>query len=94
MVKEGVYLRRRGHGYLPNMEYFADKCPALFTSMSDYTILDEADYRKLTPLECERLQTLPEKYTEGISNTQRYKTIGNGWTIDVIVHILNFMEKK
>lgn len=48
----------------------------------DYTI------RKLTPLECERLQTLPDGYTEGISNTQRYKAIGNGWTVDVIAHIL------
>lgn len=45
-------------------------------------------YRKLTPLECERLQTLPDNWTSILSNTQRYKSIGNGWTIDVIVHIL------
>jgi len=45
-------------------------------------------YRKLTPLECERLQTVPDNWTEGLSNTQRYKSIGNGWTIDVIAHIL------
>jgi len=44
--------------------------------------------RKLTPLECERLQTLPENYTKGISSRQRYKAIGNGFTIDVIAHIL------
>jgi DNA (cytosine-5)-methyltransferase 3A len=50
---------------------------------------DEYAYRKLTVLECERLQTLPEGYTEGISNTQRYKCIGNGWTIDVVAHILH-----
>ena len=45
--------------------------------------------RKLTPLECERLQTLPEGYTDGagVSDTQRYAMIGNGWTIDVISHI-------
>lgn len=48
--------------------------------------------RKLSPIECERLQTLPDNYTEGVSNTQRYKCIGNGWTIDVITHILSFME--
>lgn len=48
--------------------------------------------RKVTPLECERLQTLPEGYTEGISNTQRYKTIGNGWTVDVITHILRGLK--
>jgi len=44
-------------------------------------------YRKLTPLECERLQTVPDGYTEGVSNTQRYKMLGNGWTVDVIAHI-------
>lgn len=48
--------------------------------------------RKLTPLECERLQTLPENWTDCLSDTQRYKSIGNGWTIDVIVHILNCMK--
>jgi site-specific DNA-cytosine methylase len=46
------------------------------------------DVRKLTPLECERLQTLPERYTEGVSDTQRYAMIGNGWTVDVVAHIL------
>ena len=45
--------------------------------------------RKLTPVECERLQTLPDGYTEGVSNAQRYKGLGNGWTAEVIIHILN-----
>ena len=49
---------------------------------------DRLKYRKLTPLECERLQTVPDNWTECLSNTQRYKSLGNGWTIDVIVHIL------
>lgn len=44
-------------------------------------------WRKLSPVECERLQTLPDNYTEGVSDTQRYKGIGNGWTVDVIAHI-------
>ena len=44
--------------------------------------------RKLTPVECERLQTLADNYTEGISNTQRYKLLGNGYTVDVVAHIL------
>jgi len=48
--------------------------------------------RKLTPLECERLQTLPEGYTEGVSDTQRYAMIGNGWTVDVITHIFKNMD--
>jgi site-specific DNA-cytosine methylase len=42
---------------------------------------------KLTPEDCERLQTVPKGYTEGVSNTQRYKMLGNGWTVDVISHI-------
>lgn len=45
--------------------------------------------RKLLPVECERLQTLPDGYTEGVSNTQRYKCLGNGWTAEVIIHILS-----
>ena len=48
--------------------------------------------RKLTPIECERLQTLPDNYTAGISNTQRYKCLGNGWTAEVIIHILKHMN--
>lgn len=44
--------------------------------------------RKFTPTECERLQTLPDGYTEGVSNAQRYKALGNGWTAEVIIHIL------
>lgn len=45
--------------------------------------------RKLTPIECERLQTVPDNYTDCVSNTQRYKMLGNGWTVDVIKHILS-----
>ena len=52
----------------------------------------EEGVRKLTPIECERLQGLPDNYTEGVSNTQRYKMIGNGFTVPVIEHILSFME--
>ena len=48
----------------------------------------ESGFRMLSPVECERLQTLPDNYTEGISKTQRWKCIGNGFTVDVIAHIL------
>jgi DNA (cytosine-5)-methyltransferase 3A len=48
--------------------------------------------RMLTPIECERLQGLPDNYTEGISNTQRYKALGNGFTVPVIEHILSGMK--
>ena len=45
--------------------------------------------RKLTPVECERLQTLPDGYTKAVSDAQRYKGLGNGWTAEIIIHILN-----
>jgi DNA (cytosine-5)-methyltransferase 3A len=55
-------------------------------------INDSVHWRKLTPLECERLQTVPDNYTNHVSNTQRYKMLGNGWTIEVITHILKNMD--
>jgi site-specific DNA-cytosine methylase len=51
-------------------------------------INEKYNWRKLTPIECERLQTVPDNYTEGVSNAQRYKMIGNGWTVKVIEYIL------
>ena len=48
--------------------------------------------RKLKPVECERLQTMPDGYTEGITETQRYKCLGNGWTAEVIKFILGHMN--
>lgn len=48
--------------------------------------------RRLTPVECERLQTMKDNYTAVVSDTQRYKIIGNGWTIDVIAHIFSFIN--
>lgn len=50
--------------------------------------------RRLTPLECERLQTLPDNYTLGEKDTDRYKAIGNGWTVDVITHILKGLKDE
>ena len=50
--------------------------------------------RKLTPIECERLQTIPDNYTQSVSNTQRYKTIGNAWTVDVIAHIFKDLKQQ
>lgn len=54
--------------------------------------IDERYWRKLTPIECERLQTLPDNYTQGTSNSQRYKCLGNGWTVDVVAGILEQMK--
>ena len=52
----------------------------------------DISYRKLTPLECERLQTFPDNWTDFVSNTQRYKALGNAWTVDVIAHIFKCMQ--
>lgn len=77
------------------------KAPTLTTMMGGHRepkiATSELTWRKLTPLECERLQTLPDNFTKfgmfddkikKISNTQRYKCIGNCWTLEVIKHIL------
>ena len=76
---------RRGR----NMKY---KCNALTTVNQNYMRFENLSWRKLTPLECERLQTVPDNYTNHVSNTRRYAMLGNGWTIDVIAHILKNME--
>lgn len=61
-------------------------------------IFTQGYIRKLTPIECERLQTLPDNYTltevdgKTISDTRRYRALGNGWTVDVIAHILSFLN--
>ena len=79
------------------------KTNALTTVAKDNNVCYEADgrpyyeidgirFRKLTPIECERLQTVPDNYTSSVSNTQRYKMLGNGWTVDVIVHIFNYAQ--
>ena len=73
------------------------KTPPLTTSSwqhNNHLTRDEGHtYRKLTPIECERLQTVPDNYTAHVSNTQRYKMLGNGFTVEVIKHILGNMEK-
>lgn len=52
----------------------------------------EDSYRKLYPIEIERLQTFSDNYTDGISNRQRYRCLGNSWTIDIISHIFSFIK--
>ena len=67
------------------------KTPTISTSAwehNNHLTLDEGTtWRKLTPVECERLQTVPDGYTDYVSNTQRYKMLGNGWTVDVVKHL-------
>ena len=56
-------------------------------------IINKNRIRRLTPIECERLQTVPDNYTSCVSDAQRYKMLGNGWTIDVIAHIFKHIEE-
>lgn len=74
---------------------FEQKTPTLSSNSRQYNNLLHNWYclRRLTPIECERLQTLPDNYTVGVSNSQRYKMLGNGWTVDVIAHIFREMFK-
>ena len=69
---------------------------ASFYKLSGLGVLDYRTMgkpcRRLTPVECVRLQTVPDNYTESASRTQRYKMIGNGWTVDVIAHIFSYMK--
>lgn len=63
-----------------------DGRPAKTKTFGDY---ESGKIEMLSPVECERMQTVPENYTDGISNTQRYKALGNGFTVDVIAFILS-----
>lgn len=86
----------KGYDIIKRVYSIEGKSPALTTMGGGHRepkiAVSETEWRKLTPLECERLQTVPEGYTAHVSNTQRYKMLGNGWTVDVIAHILKGME--
>lgn len=69
-----------------------DKSNCLTVNGFEYAWYDGYICRKLTPLECERLQTFPDQYTSGVSNTQRYKALGNSWTVDIIAHIFKQLK--
>lgn len=66
--------------------------PALTTLWNGANLINTNKIRRLTPVECERLQTVKDNYTNHVSDSQRYKMLGNGWTVDVIVHILNYIK--
>lgn len=84
-----------GHRTLHFTHYY-DKCPTLTTTCASgdqkNVVLNGDVIRKLTPIECERLQTLPDDYTSAASDTQRYIQLGNGWTCDVIAHIFKYLK--
>lgn len=89
---KGVWTWPRG--YNKGGTRFVDKMPCITTSSWQHNFLVEkenGERRKFTPIECERAQGLPDDYTKGISNNQRYKVLGNGWTVPVIEKILQNM---
>lgn len=71
-----------------------DKSPTLSANSWHHnnTLHHNNTYRRLTPIECCRLQTVPDGYTDGISDTQQYRMLGNGWNVDTIVHILSYLD--
>jgi DNA-cytosine methyltransferase len=71
----------------------SDKAHTITSVFKDSMIMDNTIIRKLTPVECERLQSLPDNYTEGVSNTQRYKALGNAFNAKVVEHILSNLLK-
>lgn len=83
-----VTMRQRPRGHNKGFEKAVSKSPTLSANawQQNNHVKDGVSYRRLTPVECERLQTLPDGYTGGVSDAQRYKMLGNGWTLDVIVH--------
>jgi len=86
----------------------ADKAPCLLTRLGEHTkhtketgkdrphhvYTHDGELRKLSSVECERLQTLPDNYTAGVPETKRHEIIGNGWTVDMISHIFRQMNGK
>jgi site-specific DNA-cytosine methylase len=74
--------------------YGSDKAYTLRSCNPNWVIENIWVVRKLTPVECERLQTLEDWYTEWVSDSQRYKMLGNWWTCDVIAHIFSFLPKE
>lgn len=83
ITPDRINKRQNGQRFSDGQKFYT------LTAQDRHGVLIEGYIRKLTPTECERLQTLPDGYTEGVSNSQRYKTLGNGWTVDVLAHIFS-----
>lgn len=90
MVHNNLEMHRRVY----NPDYKVGCLTAVCGGNQQRKVYDNGRARKLTPLEYERLQGLPDNYTTGICDGQRYKAIGNGWTVDVIAWILSFIPRK
>ena len=68
------------------------KTNCLTTNTPEFYLYKNAKIRRLTPIECERLQTVPDNYTNFVSDSQRYKMLGNGWTVDVVAYIFKHIK--
>lgn len=85
-------LAVNGHDILKRVYNLNGKCGTITCCTGgnqQKKVFQDGRCRKLTPLEYERLQTVPENYTDVVSNSQRYNMLGNGWTVDVIAHIFS-----
>ena len=71
---------------------FSENYTEILTTVTQPYICSNNEIRKATPVEAERLQTVPDNYTSCVSDSQRYKMLGNGWTVDVIAHILQGLK--
>ena len=93
-AKTGLYIVQTPRGKnADGKRALNGKVPTLSSSWEYNNKLSENEIiRKLTPVECERLQSLPDNYTEGVSNTQRYKVLGNAFNVEVIAHILKYTK--
>ena len=79
--------------YQQNRVYDADGIsPALDLDSARKSVYVNSQIRRLTPVECERLQTVKDNYTNHVSDSQRYRMLGNGWTVDVIAHIFGYIK--
>jgi len=88
ITPDRVEKRQNGQRFNEGKKFYTLK------AQDRHGILIEGYIRKLTPIECERLQTVPDHYTDGVSNSQRYKMLGNGWTVDVISHIFKNIKHE
>jgi DNA (cytosine-5)-methyltransferase 3A len=88
---------KKGSGFSFKPKNLSDKGNCLRANgalcPTDNILLSNDKLRRLTPMECERLQNVKDNYTNHVSDSQRYKMLGNGWTIDVIAHILSYINK-
>lgn len=94
-------LMNRGHFSEPYRLYYLNgkmkTLPRCRTETKCNVLIDDNDwstYKIISPIEAERYQTLPDNYTDCLPKTRRFEAIGNGWTVDVITHILSFIPKN